>query len=79
MSGGGSGGDGSARWSASILPLLVAWGRRDPVAVMAIAEKLARGTSGARLETWDDLGHWPEIEDPARVVATVAAFWDALG
>lgn len=60
-------------------PLLVAWGRRDPVAVMAIAEKLARGTPGARLETWDDLGHWPQLEAPARVVATVSAFWDALG
>jgi len=60
-------------------PLLVAWGRRDPVAVMAIAEKLAEGTAGARFETWDDLGHWPQVEDPPRVAATVSAFWDALG
>jgi pimeloyl-ACP methyl ester carboxylesterase len=71
------------RWIGALercdLPLLVAWGRRDPVAVMAIAEKLARGTAGARLETWDDLGHWPQVEDPARVVATVSAFWDGLG
>jgi pimeloyl-ACP methyl ester carboxylesterase len=71
------------RWIGALercdVPLLVAWGRRDPVAVMAIAEKLARGTPGARFETWDDLGHWPQIEDPARVVATVGAFWDALG
>jgi pimeloyl-ACP methyl ester carboxylesterase len=70
------------RWIGALercdLPLLVAWGRRDPVAVMAIAEKLAEGTAGARLETWDDLGHWPQVEDPARVVATVSAFWDAL-
>ena len=60
-------------------PLLVAWGKRDPVAVMAIAERIARGTRGARLETWDDLGHWPQIEAPARVVATVGAFWDEHG
>jgi pimeloyl-ACP methyl ester carboxylesterase len=70
------------RWIGALercdLPLLVAWGRRDPVAVMAIAEKLAKGTAGARLETWDDLGHWPHVEDPARVVATVSAFWDSL-
>jgi pimeloyl-ACP methyl ester carboxylesterase len=59
-------------------PLLVAWGRRDPVAVIAIAEKLAQGTPGARLETWDDLGHWPQVEDPARVVATVTGFWDGI-
>jgi pimeloyl-ACP methyl ester carboxylesterase len=71
------------RWIGALercdVPLLVAWGRRDPVAVMAIAEKLARGTPGARLETWDDLGHWPQVEDPARVVRTVAAFWDEVG
>ena len=71
------------RWIGALercdVPLLVAWGRRDPVAVMAIAEKIAAGTPGARLETWDDLGHWPQIEDPARVVGTVGAFWDGVG
>jgi pimeloyl-ACP methyl ester carboxylesterase len=71
------------RWIGALercdVPLLVAWGRRDPVAVIGIAEKIARSTPGARLETWDDLGHWPQIEAPARVVATVGAFWDSLG
>jgi pimeloyl-ACP methyl ester carboxylesterase len=71
------------RWIGALercdVPLLVAWGRRDPVAVVGIAEKIARSTPGARLETWDDLGHWPQIEAPARVVATVTGFWDALG
>jgi pimeloyl-ACP methyl ester carboxylesterase len=70
------------RWIGALercdVPLLVAWGRRDPVAVVAIAEKIARDTPGARLETWDDLGHWPQIEAPARVVATVTHFWDGL-
>ena len=61
------------------MPLLVAWGRRDPVAILAIAEKIVAGTPGARFETWDDLGHWPQVEAPARVVATVGAFWDGLG
>jgi len=69
------------RWIGALercdLPLLVAWGRRDPVAVIAIAERIAQGTPGARFETWDDLGHWPQIEDPPRVVATVTRFWDA--
>lgn len=70
-----------SRWIGALerfdAPLLVAWGRRDPVAVIAIAERLAQGTPGARFETWDDLGHWPQIEDPARVTATVTSFWDA--
>ncbi|HEY1691606.1 MAG TPA: alpha/beta hydrolase [Polyangiaceae bacterium] len=71
------------RWIGALercdVPLLVAWGRRDPVAVMAIAERIARGTPGARLQTWDDLGHWPQIEAPERVAGTVTAFWDAVG
>lgn len=70
------------RWIGALevcdVPALVAWGRRDPVAVIAIAERLAREIPGARFETWDDLGHWPQIEDPARVAATVSAFWDGL-
>lgn len=69
------------RWIGALercdVPLLVAWGRRDPVAVMAIAERIARDTPGARLETWDDVGHWPQVEAPARVTATVTNFWDA--
>jgi pimeloyl-ACP methyl ester carboxylesterase len=71
------------RWIGALercdVPLLVAWGRLDPVAVMAIAERIARGTPGARLEAWDDVGHWPQIEAPERVAATVAAFWDGIG
>ncbi|HEY8086242.1 MAG TPA: alpha/beta hydrolase [Polyangiaceae bacterium] len=70
------------RWIGALercdVPVLVAWGRRDPVAVFSIAQQLARETPGARLETWDDLGHWPQIEAPARVAATVTAFWNAL-
>jgi pimeloyl-ACP methyl ester carboxylesterase len=69
------------RWIGALerctLPALVAWGRKDPVAVMAIAEQLAREIPGAKLETWAELGHYPQVEDPARVVATVSAFWDA--
>ena len=68
------------RWVGALerfdAPLLVAWGRRDPVAVFAIAQKIARSTPGAVLETWDDVGHWPTLEAPERVVATVTAFWD---
>jgi pimeloyl-ACP methyl ester carboxylesterase len=70
------------RWIGALercdVPVLVAWGRRDPVAVIAIAEQLAREIPGARFETWDDLGHWPQIEDPARVLATVEAFWKSI-
>jgi pimeloyl-ACP methyl ester carboxylesterase len=69
------------RWIGALerldLPALVAWGRKDPVAVLAIAEQLAREIPGAAFETWDDLGHYPQVEDPARVVATVEKFWNS--
>ncbi len=68
------------RWIGALerldLPALVAWGRLDPVAVMAIADQLAREIPGAARETWEDLGHYPQVEDAPRVVRTLASFWD---
>jgi pimeloyl-ACP methyl ester carboxylesterase len=60
-------------------PALVAWGRRDPVAILAIAEQLAREIRGAELITWNDLGHYPQVEDTAQVTKDIAAFWDRVG
>jgi pimeloyl-ACP methyl ester carboxylesterase len=60
-------------------PALVAWGRRDPVAILAIAEQLAREIRGAEMLTWNDLGHYPQVEDTAQVTKDVAAFWDRVG
>ncbi len=69
------------RWIGALerldLPLLVAWGARDPVARMAIGERLARETKGAKLVRWDDLGHYPQMEDPTRVAADLAAHFAA--
>jgi pimeloyl-ACP methyl ester carboxylesterase len=69
------------RWTGALerldLPALVAWGRRDPVAVFAIAERLARTIPRARLESYADLGHYPQGEDPERVAASLALFWDS--
>jgi len=71
------------RWIGALerldVPTLIAWGRQDPVAVMPIADQLASEIPGAERETWDDLGHYPQVEDPARVVAAVTAFWDRVG
>jgi pimeloyl-ACP methyl ester carboxylesterase len=67
------------RWIGALercdLPVLVAWGGKDPVAVKAIAEQLRREIPGARGIDWDELGHWPQIEDAARVVEGVGGFW----
>ncbi len=71
------------RWIGALercdVPTLVAWGRKDPVAVVAIAEQLAREIPGAKKEIWDELGHWPQIEDAGGVVGTVEGFWDGVG
>ena len=53
------------------VPTAVLWGRKDPVAVAAIAERLAATIPGAHLEWFDRLGHYPMLEDPR-------AFGDAL-
>jgi pimeloyl-ACP methyl ester carboxylesterase len=70
------------RWIGALerldVPTLIAWGARDPVAILPIADALAGEIPGARRVTWDDLGHYPQVEDPARVADDLAAFWDAL-
>jgi pimeloyl-ACP methyl ester carboxylesterase len=66
------------RWIGALertdLPVLVAWGAKDPVAKMAIGERLVRETPSADMVSWDDLGHYPQVEDPACVAEAVAAF-----
>lgn len=56
------------RWVGALerldVPAHLYWGRRDPVAVPAIAEELAKRIPGACLTWLDDLGHYPMLEDP---------------
>lgn len=66
------------RWIGALeridLPVLVAWGAKDPVAILPIAEKLAKDTPGAQMVRWDDLGHYPQLEDPIRVAGEIERF-----
>ncbi len=67
------------RWIGALqrldLPAHIAWGLRDPVAVTAIADRLASDIPKAKRTSWDDLGHYPQVEDPRRVAEAVTAFW----
>src|SRR5262249_9349226 len=67
------------RWIGALerldLPVLVAWGVKDPVARLVIGERLADGTPGADFLKWDDLGHYPQVEDPLRVSRDVESFF----
>lgn len=67
------------RWTGPLarldIPARVIWGRRDPVAVPAIAQRLADTIPTAALDWLDDLGHFPMLEDPPAVAAAIRRFW----
>jgi pimeloyl-ACP methyl ester carboxylesterase len=56
------------------LPTLIVWGGRDRLVPVAVAHRLHRDIAGSTLAIFDDLGHAPEEEDPARTVAAVKQF-----
>lgn len=56
------------------LPAMVLWGIDDPVAVIAIAHKLASEIPGSRLVRLDGVGHYPTLEAPERVATLVNEF-----
>lgn len=66
------------RWIGALTrfdrPAHVLWGRRDPIAVPAIAEALAGEIAGAELTWLDELGHYPMLEAPARWASAVLSF-----
>lgn len=66
------------RWIGALtrldIPTKILWGRLDPVAVPAIAEALAAEIPGASLQWMEDLGHYPQMEDPAQVAAALLGF-----
>jgi len=54
-------------------PLHLAWGMLDPVATAAVLEGVLELRPSAPLTKLDDLGHYPQIEDPQRLGAAVSA------
>jgi pimeloyl-ACP methyl ester carboxylesterase len=58
------------------LPTLIVWGGRDRLIPPDAAERFHRDIAGSTLAMFDDLGHAPEEEDPARTVAAVKKFLD---
>lgn len=68
-----------SRWVTALsqldIPTHVLWGRRDPIAVMAIAERLSTIIPSATLTVLDGLGHYPMVEDPTLFVTAAEQFW----
>ncbi len=58
------------------LPTLILWGGKDRLIPPSNAERFHHDIAGSRLVIFDDLGHAPEEEDPARTVAAVKQFLD---
>jgi pimeloyl-ACP methyl ester carboxylesterase len=56
------------------LPTLILWGGRDRLIPPLVARQFHEQIAGSRLVVFDELGHVPHEEDPARSVAPVRAF-----
>lgn len=56
------------------VPTLIIWGGRDELIPPVNAERFKRDIKGSRLVLFDELGHVPQEEDPARTVAVLMGF-----
>ena len=56
------------------MPTLILWGGKDRLIPLEFGQRFARDIAGSRLVVFDDLGHVPHEEYPARTVAAVQAF-----
>lgn len=56
------------------LPMQLVWGLEDPVAVPAIAQRLAQKRPQTTLVELEGVGHYPQLEAPERVAAAVVRF-----
>ena len=62
------------RLDALKLPTLILWGGQDRLIPPEVGREFSRRIAGSRLVVFDDLGHVPHEEDPARTVAPVLDF-----
>jgi pimeloyl-ACP methyl ester carboxylesterase len=69
------------------VPVLIVWGRGDPIIPVQHGEDAHAAMPGSRLEVFDDVGHMPHVQAPGRFVAvlerflaeTEPALWDDEG
>lgn len=67
-------GEGEERIAQVRAPTLILWGGRDRLIPLAVGRIFEQRIAGSRLRVFDDLGHVPQEEDPARTVAPVIEF-----
>ena len=65
------------RWLGSLheteIPFHVIWGKKDPIAVTAIAERLQSNLRNARFHWLEDCAHYPQLENPQAVADLILA------
>jgi pimeloyl-ACP methyl ester carboxylesterase len=59
------------------LPTLILWGGRDRLIPPSVGQTFEAQIPGSRLLVFDDLGHVPQEEDPARTAAVAREFLSA--
>ena len=64
----------ASRVAALKLPTLILWGGRDRLIPPHVAKDFEAAIAGSERVVFDDLGHVPQEEDPARTVAPVKVF-----
>lgn len=68
------------RWHGAIRdwdgPLSLAWGMHDPVATTRVLDGVRELRPQAPVDELTDLGHYPQLEDPVRVAASIRAAVD---
>jgi pimeloyl-ACP methyl ester carboxylesterase len=67
-------GEGAEQIDRITQPTLILWGGRDRLIPLAAGQHFQQQIAGSRLVVFDDLGHVPHEEDPARTVAPVKEF-----
>ena len=68
------GGEDAQRIDTLKVPTLILWGGRDRLIPPAIGQQFKQRIAGSELVVFDELGHVPQEEDPARSVTAVKAF-----
>jgi pimeloyl-ACP methyl ester carboxylesterase len=52
-------------------PMTALWGELDPIAVVAMTDRLVELRPHTEVERWSDVGHWPSLEAPERVATSI--------
>lgn len=54
-------------------PMTALWGELDPIAVVAMTDRLKEIRPATEVVRWPDVAHWPSLEVPERVATEIVA------